>query len=121
MGYLSHIVGFALIYEVEMKTNDKRPTPEDLAGTPIVVEGREDLTVRPRRAGSVRITDDSSRQDESNGSYRPTPEDLAGITIIVEGREDLTVRPRRSTLADRYKGKPNPPPDSQNDQRPSTT
>jgi hypothetical protein len=31
----------------------RRPTPEDLAGIPVTVEGNEDLTVRPWRRGKV--------------------------------------------------------------------
>ena len=60
-----------------------RPRPEELQGIAVSIEGKEDLTVRPRQGAPRRPSPQS------------LPADLAGIAITVEGPEDLTIQPRK--------------------------
>ena len=64
------------------------PTPDDMAGIPVPVEGVEDVSVRPKPAGSL------PPGCAGRPAGPPTPDDLAGIPVCVEGKEDLTVRRR---------------------------
>jgi hypothetical protein len=60
-----------------------RPTREDLAGANVLVEGPEDLTVRPGRG---------PRPEEGAPNGRPpTREALAGEYLLVEAEEKVTV------------------------------
>ena len=60
------------------RRRSRGPTPDDLAGIPVLVEGNEDTTVRPAPAAVRRPA------TLPPATQRPTQEDLAGITVCVE-------------------------------------
>jgi hypothetical protein len=64
----------------------KRPTPEDLAGIPVLIGDEDDNAILPAGMGSP--TASSSRKN--NG---PTADQLAGIPLLLEGEEEIGVRP----------------------------
>ena len=64
-----------------------KPTPDDLAGVPVCAEGKEDVSIRPRRVTCPRPAD--------SPHAAPTPDYLGGIPVCAEAAEDLTIRPRR--------------------------
>jgi hypothetical protein len=68
-----------------------KPTPDDLAGTPVCQE-EDTPTLRVR--GSRR-TRGRGAPPASSPQSPPTADDLAGIPVSAEGEEDLTVRPRK--------------------------
>jgi hypothetical protein len=53
----------------------RRPTPEDLAGIPVTIEGGEDLTVRPWRRGKA--AEAAAEKPHDDGSIKQTPESPA--------------------------------------------
>jgi hypothetical protein len=55
-----------------------RPTPEDLAGVTVYIEGEEKVFFDP-----------TTEQPKQDPGPRPTIEDLAGITIRIEGEEEV--------------------------------
>ncbi len=62
-----------------------KPSTEDLAGIPVLVDGPVDTT-RGLYRGAIPLL-------PIPPGYRPTVEDLAGTPVLVEGPEDKTVRP----------------------------
>lgn len=86
-----------------MSLRDERPaphppTPDDLAGIPVCVEGKEDTTIRPSRV--------KRREALPSPVGLPTPDDLAGIMVCVEGPEDTTTRPRKRKPQDKDRNRP---------------
>ena len=77
-----------------------KPTPEDLAGTPVSQE-EDNPTIRVRDAQGAKVR--TSRAVRVRGTPQrplllkgpPTADDLAGIPVSVEGNEIQTVRPRK--------------------------
>ena len=76
-----------------------KPTPDDLAGTPVC---KEELNskIRIRGSGSARVR--GPRRKRGRGAPAapqpqgpPTADDLAGIPVSAEDEEDLIVRPRK--------------------------
>ena len=74
------------------------PTPDELAGIALTVDGVEDLSVRPKHACSL------PPGRAAKAAKPPTADDLAGIPVCVEG-EDLTVRRERSRTNDQHASK----------------
>jgi hypothetical protein len=63
----------------------KRPTPDDLAGIPILISDDE----------CERIASAPPSPATGSAKVRPTPDDLGGVMACPEGEEDSTIRPRR--------------------------
>jgi hypothetical protein len=76
-----------------------KPTPDDLAGTPVCME-EDRPTIRVLGARGVRVRGRGGKSIRGaplaqSSPTRPTADDLAGISVSAEGEEDLTVRPRK--------------------------
>lgn len=70
----------------------KRPTPDDLAGTPVCWEESEPATNTPEAAGPKAS---GRTRDPARLTSFPTADELAGVPVTTEGEEDLTIRPRK--------------------------
>ena len=69
-----------------------KPTPDDLAGTPVCKE-EDNPTIRVRGSGGVPAGGRGRKR--VRGATPPTADDLAGIPVSVDGEDDRTVRPRK--------------------------
>ena len=73
-----------------------KPTPDDLAGTPVCKE-EDGPTIRVRGARGVGVRGRGGKRvrgaPPAPPQAPPTADDLAGIPVSAEGDEDVKVRP----------------------------
>jgi len=85
----------------------KKPTPDDLAGTPVCRE-EHNAPARGRGSRSVKVRPRGREGDAAGETQsrpgRPTPHELPGVPVSAEGEEDLRVRPRSSRGQSRKTG-----------------